>query len=275
MSIDTSTPPVEAPVMPAPPASQWTRAHPALLPVLGTLAACGGGEDGPPPPPPPPPPPLTAAQFEASRLLAQASLGASDAEIDAVVHAGVAGWIDAQLATPPSEPMWDWLVAKGYNATRYRGGSVGLDEMVWRKLFTAPDALRQRVVLALTELFVVSIIGVNGNWRQFTLAAYWELLEQHCFGTYRNLLERSHALRGDGSLPEHARQPEGEPDDRPPARRELRPRGAAAVHDRPVRAESGRQPAPGADGAPIETYDQATISGLARVFTGWNYDGAQ
>ncbi len=86
--------------------------------------------------------------------------------------------------------MWNWLVSKGYNATRFRGGSVGLDEMVWRKLFTAPDALRQRVVLALTELFVVSIIGVNGNWRQFTLAAYWELLEQHCFGTFRNLLER-------------------------------------------------------------------------------------
>jgi uncharacterized protein (DUF1800 family) len=274
MSSDTSTPPVEAPVMPAPPASQRTRAHPALLPVLGTLAACGGGEDGPPPPPPPPPPPLTAAQFEASRLLAQASLGASDAEIDAVVHAGVAGWIDAQLGTPPSEPMWNWLVAKGYNATRFRGGSVGLDEMVWRKLFTAPDALRQRVVLALTELFVVSIIGVNGNWRQFALAAYWELLEQHCFGTYRNLLERitlsvamGRYLNMLGNQKENlatGRQP-----DENYAREVLQLFSIGLYELNP-----DGSPRLGADGQPIETYDQATISGLARVFTGWSHDGA-
>jgi len=275
MSIDTSTPPVEAPVMPAPPASQRTRAHPALLPVLGTLAACGGGADsGPPPPPAPPPPPLTAAQFEASRLLSQAGLGASDAEINAVIQAGASGWIDAQLAAPPSAPMWDWLVAKGYAATRYRGSSTGLDEMIWRKLFTAPDVLRQRVVLAMTELFVVSIIGVNGNWRPFTLAAYWELLEQHCFGTYRNLLERitlsvamGHYLNTLGNQKENpatGRQPDEN------YAREMLQLFSIGLYELSPDGSLKRD----ADGQPLETYDQTTISGLARVFTGWGHDGA-
>ncbi len=107
-----------------------------------------------------------------------------------VRNAGIAGWLDAQLAMPPSSSMWAWLVAKGYDAAARRLSTIGLDEMVWRKLLTAPDVLRQRTVFALTELFVVSITGLQGNWRQFSLAAYWELLEQNCFGTYRNLLEK-------------------------------------------------------------------------------------
>ena len=274
MSIETSTPSVEAAARPVPPEQPPLR--PLLAPLVGTLAACGGGGDaGPPPPPPgPPPPPLTAAQFEASRLLAQAGLGASDTEISAVIQAGAAGWIDAQLAAPPSPPMWDWLVAKGYNASRFRGGSVGLDEMVWRKLFTAPDALRQRVVLALTELFVVSIIGVNGNWRQFTLAAYWELLEQHCFGTYRNLLERITLSVAMGLyLNMLGNQKENLATGRQPDEnyaREVLQLFAIGLYE--LNPDGSQRL--GADGQPIETYDQATISGLARVFTGWSHDGA-
>ena len=188
-------------------------------------------------------------------------------------NAGIAGWLDAQLAMPPSSSMWAWLVAKGYDAAARRLSTIGLDEMVWRKLLTAPDVLRQRTVFALTELFVVSITGLQGNWRQFSLAAYWELLEQNCFGTYRNLLEKvtlsvamGQYLNMLGNQKENAAT--GRVPDENYAREVLQLFSIGLVE-----LAADGTPRLGSDGKALESYDQATITGLARVLTGWTYDG--
>ena len=51
------------------------------------------------------------------------------------------------------------------------------------------DALRQRMVLALSEIFVASMNGLPVSWRGFVTAAYVDWLEEHAFGNYRDLLE--------------------------------------------------------------------------------------
>ncbi len=210
----------------------------------------------------------------AARFLAQASLGASRAGIAQVQSLGYGGWIDAQLAAPRSGTRWDWLVSKGYNDVSHRNSQAGFDACAWRKLIGAPDSLRQRLTLALSEICVVSIDGlVGGGWRSFSAAAYLDLLEDHAFGNYRALLgaiSTSPAMgqyltfRGNvkqnpatGALPDenYARE-----------LMQLFAIGLLRLNDDGTPVLAG--------GAPAETYGLADITGLARVFTGWDFDMA-
>jgi len=162
--------------------------------AAASLAACGGGSSpspSPEPPPPPPPPPPAPTEAEASRFLAQASMGASRAEIAKVVSLGYAGWLDAQFALPVTDTRWDWLVAQGYTAATHKNDQAGFDAAVWRKLLSAPDTLRQRVTFALSEIWVVAIDGlVGGGWKQFNAAAWADMLEAGAFGTHRDWLQK-------------------------------------------------------------------------------------
>ncbi len=104
------------------------------------------------------------------------------------------------------------------------------------------------------------------------IAAYWDLLTAGAFGNFRTLLEKDHAQRGDGFLPQHARQSEGGYRQRSSAGRELCARGDAALHHRSARTQHDGTEKLNGSGQPIETYGQSDITNLARVFTGYDYD---
>ena len=128
---------------------------------------------------------------EASRFLAQASLGATASEIASVQQLGYAGWLEQQFALAPTESRVAWLRRKGFDAIDNQQSDRGFDASSWRKLLSSPDTLRQRVALALSEILVVGIDGLDaGKWPAFTGAAYQDLLEANAFGNYRTLLER-------------------------------------------------------------------------------------
>lgn len=232
------------------------------------LAACGsgGGET------PPPPPPATATAAQASRFLVQAQFSASDVEIAAVQSRGYAAWLDAQMAAPATISGWDWLMSKGYNTTAFVNSSAQCDYMVWYQLIASSDAVRKRVALALSEIFVVSINGLPISSRIFAMAQYWDVLAAGAFGNYRALLEEITLNPGMGTYLNTRGNMKGNPTtgsaaDENYAREvlqlfsiglyELNPDGSNKL---------------GAGGKPIETYDQATITNLAKVFTGYNFD---
>jgi uncharacterized protein (DUF1800 family) len=218
-------------------------------------------------------PTATPTSAEASRFLAQASLDATDTSIASVQSSGYAGWIEAQFVAPRSQSHWDWLVANGYtDATLYRNSQNGWNNSAWRKLMASrDDPLRQRVVWALTEIFVISIDGLNITWRQFTSAAYLDLLEDHCFGNFRTLLERITLSVGMGSyLNMRGNQKENPATGRLPDEnyaREVLQLFTIGLYKLNRDGSLQRD----GSGNPIETYDQATITGLAKVFTGWDY----
>ncbi|MGZ8293784.1 MAG: DUF1800 domain-containing protein [Telluria sp.] len=210
---------------------------------------------------------------QASRFLAQASMGASRAQIARVQALGYAGWLDEQFAMPPSPTRWDWLVEQGLDTPAYKQGERGADATIWRKLLASPDTLRQRATLALSEILVTSVSGFRGGWKAFTAAAYLDMLESEAFGNYRKLLEKvsTSAAMGDyltfrgnvrfnvttGALPDenYARE-----------LLQLFTIGLVTLEqDGTPKLEGGLQQ---------ETYVQDDIGGLARVFTGWNYDVA-
>ncbi|WP_428717946.1 DUF1800 domain-containing protein [Undibacterium curvum] len=262
--------------------------HRSSLPALATVAgaslaltACGGGGGGTgssdsggsgSTPPVTPPKPLSEA--EAARFLAQAAVGITRTQIARVQAIGYAAWIDEQIALAPSTSRWDWLKAKGFDALTYRSSEsgIGMDQAVWRKLISSPDTLRQRVAQALSEILVVGVGGLNTDWRQFAACTYLDMLEANCFGNFRTLLEAVSTslpmgvyltFRGNtkfnaqtGALPDENYA------------REIMQLFTIGL----VQLNLDGTPKLNSSGAQQETYTLDDIAGLARVFTGWDYD---
>ena len=246
---------------------------PAALGSAALLAACGGGGGESPAPPPAPAPPAAASvsAAEASRFLGQAGFGGTDAQIGRVQALGYSGWLDEQFAAPRTQGHCDWMVERGYAVTANINNFSGTDNTLWRKLLSSPDVLRQRVTLALSEIFVVSMTGLPINWRGFVAAAYMDVLEGNAFGTYRTMLGEVTLSPGMGSYlnmrgnlredPARGRVP-----DENYAREVLQLFSLGLVELSPDGTLK--------NGVATDTYGQDTITGLAKVFTGWNNNAA-
>ena len=249
-------------------------ATPAAFTTVGALAlsACGGGGGGDSPSAPASAPAvasITAA--EASRFLGQAAFGGTTAEIGRVQALGYGGWLDEQFNAPRTQSHYDWMVERGYAVEANYNNFNGTDNTLWRKLFSSPDVLRQRVTLALSEIFVVSMTGLPINWRGFVAAAYMDVLEANAFGNYRSLLQEVSLSPGMGSylnmrgnLKEDTRS--GRVPDENYAREVLQLFSIGLVDLAPDGSLR--------NGTNTDSYTQDTVSGLARVFTGWDNDRA-
>jgi uncharacterized protein (DUF1800 family) len=181
-------------------AARW-RKRVAAATVLSSgsaaLAACGGGGGGSSggssggTGSPPPPVVVKPTAAEASRFLIQASFGPNDADIASITATSYAEWLDTQLAMAPSSSHLTWLDTRlpqlrAVNATANLTANQ-FYESFWIQAATAPDQLRQRVKLALSEIFVVSFAMDGEDPRG--LASYYDMLGKNAFGTFRQLLD--------------------------------------------------------------------------------------
>ncbi|MFZ6655169.1 DUF1800 domain-containing protein [Undibacterium sp. TJN19] len=264
--------------------------HPAYLAAALTasalLSACGGGSDlrsadsltqpqaAPLAASPAPAPAALASisELEAARFLAQASMGASGEQIARVQALGYAGWLDEQFTLPGNGNRWDWLVSKGLNDMTYRNSETGFDSAAWRKLIGSPDTLRQRITLALTEIIVVSIDGlIGGGWKAFSAAAYLDMMEAACFGNYRDILQQVSTSPAMGEYltfrgnTKYNPQTGALPDEN--YARELMQLFSIGLLELNLDGTPRL-----ANGKNIETYTLDDITGLARIFTGWDFD---
>ncbi|HEU5135748.1 MAG TPA: DUF1800 family protein [Steroidobacteraceae bacterium] len=271
----------------------------AVTAVLA-LSACGGGGEssgspspgagnaGPPPipptpiPPPPaagpaPPPPrdvIPSTDAEAARFVLQAQFSVSDADITALRSAGVLAWLNARYSEPAGQTGVAWLDSRGHNAIteerRYRAHEYG-DHMIWNQLIAGPDQMRKRMALALSEMFVVSSTPFTSLYPSCLIAAYWDVLTAHAFGNFRQLLEAltlnaamGSFLNTRGNLREDSRG--RQPDEN--YAREVMQLFTIGLYE--LNADGTHKS--GADNKPVETYGQADVTNLARVFTGYDND---
>lgn len=213
----------------------------------------------------------TVSADQAAQFLLRADFAATETAVGAVQAQGLDAWLDAQFAMPVESPAWDWLLAEGYNIDKYRYDSAPCDYFVWKDLISAQDTLRKRVALALSEILVVSVAGVDLPFPAFCMARYWDVLNEHAFGNYRDLLQ---ALTTNIAMGEYLNMRGSVKEDPATGRRpdenyareimqlftiglyELNQDGSVVM----------------ANGKPRETYTNDTIGQLARVFTGWNGD---
>ncbi|MEM9889547.1 MAG: DUF1800 family protein [Actinomycetota bacterium] len=197
--------------------------------------------------------PLT--RRDAIRFLQRTTFGPTPEEVDELVAIGVDAWLDRQLALRPVRTHLSRRIERGSTLPSF-----------WETFLSAPDQLRKRYAYALSQIFVASEIVV-GNER---IANYADLLEQHCFGTYRELLEhitRSQAMGQYLTYAGNQRADEyrGTVPDENYAREimQLFSIGLWELNPDGTRKLDG-------DGNPIPTYSGADILGLARVFTGFS-----
>lgn len=231
------------------------------------LAACGGsgggneaGGDEPPP-----------AADEAARFLAQASFGATEAQIEEVSRLGYSAWLREQFAEPQTLHRQTMNGVAAGLAADARLNQNHFFQSWWQQAVTGDDQLRQRVAFALSQIFVVSLADGNVGNHPRGVASYYDMLGEKGFGNYRELLEAVALHPMMGVYLSHLRnQKEDAASGRMPDEnfaREVMQLFSIGLHE--LNADGSLRL--GADGQPIEAYTNADIQGLAKVFTGWSW----
>ncbi len=250
------------------------------LVVASALAACGGSGGSSSPAssssggigsgPPPTTPTTTEKPYtnldtreEASRFLIQAGFGGTDAEIDALVGTDAADWIVAQMNLPATRTLP--LMQARYPARE--DTDFNHSRMLWQTLLTADDELRQRMMFALSQIFVISTDSFFDQG--YGSAYYSDILVDQAFGNYRTLLEDVTYSPAMARYLTYYRNRKGDPEtgrmpDENYAREVLQLFSIGLVE-----LEMDGSPKPGSP----ETYDNEDILGLARVFTGLSGHG--
>jgi uncharacterized protein (DUF1800 family) len=217
---------------------------------------------------------LTVDKLDGARFLLQASLSASTGAITELNSEGYERWLDRQIAAPIEQTARQFFASRGYDRVDtnryYNSGNTG-NFMIWSQLLSGGNSVRTRVAFALSEFFVVSLTGINLVWPSPAIGEYWDILNRHAFGNFRDLLQditlnpamgvflntrgNRRADPATGRLPDenYAREV-----------MQLFTIGLLELNpDGTPRMDNGR---------PVETYTSADVSGLARVFTGYDFD---
>lgn len=246
--------------------------------IIGQLLATPGWQTMPPVEETPPAPTHANSTGETARFLTQATFGPAEAELAALTGNAYAPWIDSQLAIPPTYHRDDvvaraaeWL-ARGEESG---GWQAPRNEIWWQRALTAPDQLRQRMAFALSQIFVISQFGqLDIHHEGVTL--YYDMLLQHSFGNYRDLIEdvTLSPMMGTYLSMMRNRKPDPvtghEPDEN--YAREIKQLFSVGLSETHLDGSLRLDP----EGLPIPTYTQEETVGLAHIFTGWgpHYDPA-
>lgn len=224
-----------------------------------------------------------ATDADATRFLAQATFGATEADVAQLRALGYEAWLAEQFAIPATRqvPYLDWI--RSLDPDAYISDDARLE--AWnmaaagtpdpsRPAFPANalgDQLRQRVAFALSEIFVVSEKNGTLAYQPWALASYYDMLAGNAFGNYRDLLESVTLHPAMGVYLSMIGNRKADPalnirPDENYAREVMQLFSVGLVQLQP----DGTPKLVG--GATVPTYDQATVRGFAAVFTGWTWN---
>jgi len=144
---------------------------------------------------------LDARTMETSRFLAQATLGVDLAYVTTVSDMTYEAWIDAQFALPAvlPEQTYGQLTQDFYDEARemyfdnggegsYSGPNANHFQFAWwHRNTNNNDLLRQRITLALSEIFSFSHLFTSDDWGEGS-GYFYDTLANNAFGNFENLL---------------------------------------------------------------------------------------
>ncbi len=273
------------------------RVSAACAGVIAALAACsdsGGGAPAPAPAPSPAPSPTpapaptpaptptptTSSVFETeqatARFLTRATFGPTEDDLVALTGAEASQWFVNELSKPAT--LISPSVSADLAPARAAGDDIDFRQRnaagiaFWRNAVAADDQLRQRVAFALSQIFVVS--DQDSTLAEFpeAVAYFQDLLIANAFGNFRDLLEDVTYSPAMAVYLTYLQNQKGDPvTGRLPDEnyaREIMQLFTIGL----VRLEPDGAVRTDVDGAPIETYTNEDITGLARVFTGLSLD---
>lgn len=213
---------------------------------------------------------------EAVRFLLRAQFAASDEDIAQVKSMGYVRWFDEKTFSAPGISPSAWLESRGYNVAeltnKFFNQPYPAVFAMWYQLFKAPDQLRTRVALALSEFFVVTLNGLAITWTSQLLAKYWELLASSAFGNFRKLLHDVTLHPAMGVFLNTAGNSKEDPvTGKLPDEnfgREIMQLFSIGLYELNIDGTERLD----ASGKKIETYSLSDVTNIARVFTGYEID---
>jgi uncharacterized protein (DUF1800 family) len=209
----------------------------------------------------------------ASRFLSQATLGYNQSDIENLTQSGYETWIENQLGIPRLFTLenkiraFHQIVKDSTNSPSAGAGSRLWRYAWWQYLMTSPDALRQRVAYALSQMMVVSEFSDFGG-NAYALGAYYDKLLEYAFGNYRDLLTAVTYRPSMGVYLTYMNNPKSNPSlnqfpDENYARELMQLFTIGTVmlnNDGSVIKDS--------NGVPVATYDNEDIIEFSKIFTG-------
>lgn len=243
-----------------------------LAAAAALLAACGGGGGGSAEPAQDKP----ASAVDAQRFLTQATFGPVESDVTRVMDIGYRAWIDWQMGLPLRSHREYWDVQHAAARAADPNASAGTRDVLdsfYIQAVRGEDQLRGRVAFALSQIFVVSMVDSTVADNPRGVAGWLDVMNQHAFGHYRDLLEAVARHPMMGIYLSHLRnQKENPATGRVPDEnfaREVMQLFSIGLYQ----LEPDGRVKLGADGKPIETYTGEDIAGLAKVFTGFSWAG--
>lgn len=221
------------------------------------------------------------SQAEAARFLTQATFGPTYADIVRLSQSSsYQNWLNQQYVMPTTKTV-DYAGSQNWVSNYPLIIAGAYNSSMLNVMLNAPDQLRQRVAYALSQIFVVSLDVNNGiAERPLFYLDYYDLLAEHAFGNYRDLLEavtlndvmgfyltmrlNAPANTQVGPVNHPAAFFVTSPDEN--YAREIMQLFSIGLVELNVDGTPKLQ-----NGEPIPSYTQDTVENLARVFTGWNY----
>jgi uncharacterized protein (DUF1800 family) len=204
----------------------------------------------------------------AARFLDQATWGPTPESIAGLKKTGIDDWLKRQYAIKLSDlPDQPLLASNGNSNTNLAPVTAAF----FQNTVNGPDQLRQRVAFALSEIWVVSQTTVP---QAYAFPPYWRIFRDNAFGSYKDIVRavtlspamgtylnmannnKANASKGTAANENYARElmqlfTLG--------LTELNPDGSAVL-------DTNKNPIP--------TYDQAVVTNVAKVLTGWTYPTA-
>jgi uncharacterized protein (DUF1800 family) len=220
----------------------------------------------------------------AIRFLQQAAFGPDGAfdNVKSVMAEGYTNWINGQYTKPVglTQPLMSYVNKIHKN----QAGFSNFEESWWDRVMgvaslapgapaQAADPLRQRVAFALSQIFVISDQLAELDENPISLSSYYDLLLEGTFGNFHDLLYNVGTHPAMGAYLSSLQNDKGDPAagtfaDENYAREvmqlfsiglwQLNPDGTQQL-------DSNNQPIP--------TYDNTTITNMAKVMTGFSYGG--
>jgi uncharacterized protein (DUF1800 family) len=191
------------------------------------------------------------AQVTAARFLEQASFGPSPADLALVKSIGINAWIARQMAMPAS-PMPVTTEMTTLRNNWYRNMANGQDQ------------LRQRMIFALSQLFVVS---AQKNPYANEMQPWLDTLSKNAFGNFNTLLREMTLNPSMGKYLDLGNS-------MAPAPNENYAREVMQLFTiGPVLLNQDGSLQLDGNGNPIPSYNQAHIADLSRALSGWTYGG--
>ena len=201
----------------------------------------------------------------AARFLDQATWGPTPEAIAVLEKKGIADWLERQygavLSDLPDQPI---LTSAG----KSNNNLAPVTAAFFKNAVNSPDQLRQRVAFALSEIWVVSQTTVPPA---YAFPPYWRIFRDNAFRNYRDIIRAVTLSPAMGKFlnmanNNKANQAKGTAANENYARElmqlftlgltELNPDGSPVL-------DSNHNPVP--------TYNQAIVTSMAKVLTGWTY----